>query len=119
VLAFTVTRARHGARLHAVTVRPPRGLTLGRRGRGIRVSAHGHRIHFHARRGAAGLRLTLTRAQSSIRISLMRPSLFASARLARTARNVRGARIAVAISVTDTHRATARRTYRLRLRPRS
>jgi hypothetical protein len=114
-LAFTVTRGRYGADVHAITIRVPDGLRFGRRGRGIHIRAGAHRVHFHVTHLASGVKITLSRAQPRIHVTIRRPSLLATKSLANTARHHHSAKVKVRINVTDRHRRTTKRSFRLAL----
>ena len=116
VLSFVVTRGRFGAKLRSLTLHVPEGLHFGRRGRGIRVRSGHHKVHFKAKRSEnGGLTITLSRPEKSVRVTIKRPSLFASGKLARTARHARKAKVRIHVNVTDRHKRTTRRAIKLRL----
>ena len=114
-LAFTVTKGRYAPQVRSVALLLPPGLSFGRHGGGIHLSAGGHRVRFHVTRQDGVVTITFTSVQARVGVTIGRPTLFASATLARSAR-LRGAKVAVGITVTDKlHRATPR-TYRLALK---
>jgi hypothetical protein len=114
-LSFTVQRGRLGPDLRSVTVRLPDGLTVGRHGGGIHVSAGRARVRFQLRRIHDGLTITFRRPQGGVRVTLGRPSLFASRGLASTARSHHGAKVVVRVDATDRRLRSTRRSFRLRL----
>jgi subtilase family serine protease len=114
-LSLTVERGRLGPDLRSLTIRLPRGLTVGAHGGGVHISAGRTRVRFHFRRIRDGLTITFRRPQGEVHVTLGRPSLFASRGLASTARAQRGAKVTVRVSATDRRRRSTRRSYRLRL----
>ena len=114
-LSFTVQRGHLGPDLRSVTVRLPRGLTVGRHGGGIHVSAGRGRVRFRLRRISDGLTITFRRPQDGVQVMLGRPALFASRGLSLTARRHHGAKVTIGVSATDRRRRSTRRSYRLRL----
>jgi hypothetical protein len=80
-LAFSLTAARYGPKLHTLVITLPTGVrfaTKTRRGhplRGLGVSSHGHRLRAMARTVAHRLRITLAHTVTSVRIVLRAPSL--------------------------------------------
>jgi hypothetical protein len=114
-LSLTVQRGRLGPDLRSVTVRLPRGLTVGPHGGGIHISAGRGRVRFGIRRIRGGLTITFRRPQGEVHVTLGHPSLLASRGLASSARSHRAEKVKVSVDATDRHRRSTRRTYRLRL----
>ena len=115
-LAFTVTKGDYAPQLRSVTVRLPRGLTFGRRGRGIHLSAGRHRVRFHFTRRHGALTITFRSVQRQVRVTIAHPTLFASAKIATTARHHHAAKVRIRLSATDKHRRTSRFTVHLRFK---
>jgi subtilase family serine protease len=117
VLSFDVTRGRFAAKLRSLTLHLGHGLKFGKRGRGIHVRSGHHKIHFKAKRSHnGGLTIALKKPEKRIRVTIDRPSLFASGKLARTARHARKAKVVVHVNVTDRHKRTTKRAIKLRLK---
>jgi subtilase family serine protease len=117
VLSFDVTRGRFGARLHSLTLHIAKGLHFGKRGRGIRLLSGHHKVHFKAKHSKnGGLTITLRKPDKAIRVTIKRPSLFASAKLARRAKHARKAKVEIHVNVTDRHQRTTKRAIKLRLK---
>jgi hypothetical protein len=114
-LSFSVQRGRLGPDLRSVTVRLPRGLTVGRHGGGIRVGTGRGRVRFGFRRIRNGLTITFRRPQDTVHVTLGHPSLFASRGLGSTARRHHDAKVTVGVDATDRRRRSTRRSFRLRL----
>jgi subtilase family serine protease len=117
VLAFDVRRGRFGAKLRSLTLHLPRGLHFGKRGHGIRVRSRHHKIHFRAKRSHnGGLTITLRKPAKAIGVTIKRPSLFATKKLAKHARHAKQARVVIHVNVTDRHQRTTKRAIKLRLK---
>jgi subtilase family serine protease len=117
VLSFEVTRGRFAARLRSLTLHVAKGLHFGKAGRGIRVRVGHHKAHFTAKRSKnGGLTVSLKKPDKAIRVTIKRPSLFASATLARRARHAKKAKVVIHVNVTDHHKRTTKRAIKLRLK---
>ncbi len=115
-LVFTVTKGRYAPQVRSVTVRLPKGLTFGRRGRGIHLSAGRHRVRFHFTRRHGALTITFRSVETKVRVTIAHPTLFATAKIATTARHHHKAKVRVRVSATDKHHRTSRFTVRLRFK---
>jgi hypothetical protein len=116
VLSFDVSRGHFGARLSSLTLHLPTGLTFGKRGRGISLRSGRHKVHFKVGHSKTGITIDLKKPEKTVRVTITRPSLFASAKLAKTARHAKKASVQIQINVTDAGRRTTRRAINLRLK---
>jgi subtilase family serine protease len=115
-LSFTVTRAKTSPALRSVTVRLPKGLTFGRRGRGVHLTAGRSPVRFSTTLRAGALTIRFRRTQTTVAVTIGNPTIFASAALAREARRRSASKVSVGLNATDAQRFTVRTTVRLRLR---
>jgi hypothetical protein len=118
VLSFDVSRGHFGARLSSLTLHLPTGLTFGKRGKGIRLRSGHHKVHFKAKVSKnGGLTIRLKRPESHVRVTINRPSLFATSKLAKIARHhAKKADVEIHLNVTDGSKRTTRRSVKLRLK---
>ena len=119
-LAFAVTKGAYAPKVRSVTVRLPKGLTFGKRGRGIHLSTgrgrSRHRVRFHDKRRHGALTITFKSVQKTVRVTIAHPTLFADKAVAKTARHHHRAKVKVRINATDKHRRTSRFAVRLRFK---
>jgi subtilase family serine protease len=118
ILSFDVSRGHFGARLSSLTLHLPTGLTFGKRGKGIRLRSGHHKVHFKAKVSKnGGLTIQLKKPESHVRVTIERPSLFATSKLAKIARHhAKKADVEIHLNVTDGSKRTTRRSIKLRLK---
>lgn len=118
-LAFTVTRGHGSPKLRSVTVRLPKGLSFGRHGRGVHIHDGRHRVRFSFKRRHGALTLTFKAPQGKVRVTIGHGTLFATKKLAATARRQKKhskAKVRVRINTTEKNRRTTRFAVRLRIK---
>ncbi len=116
-LALTISAGTGAPQLKSIALGLSRGLSFGRPGRQLKVTAaRGRRVAFSARLIRGRLQLTLARATSRIRISIRYSAIKVSGRLAAAVRAHHRSRVTVSIQTLDAAKHGV--AERSRIRPR-
>ncbi len=84
-----------------MTVRLPKGLTFGRRGRGVHLTAGRSPVRFSTTLRHGALTIRFRRTQAKVAVTIGAPTIFASRALARSARRHAKQKVAVGLNATD------------------